>query len=313
MVELQIKVPEKFLDEEVRCGHTITRQMKELWAVELDLYMELKRVCDKHGLRFSADAGTLLGAVRHKGFIPWDDDMDFSMPRADYEKLREIAPTEFKHPYYFETFHSDPHFIYGTAKLLNLDTTGYISPFDLKHGIFIDIFPMDAWNDDEEMVLCQKKEISSLFAKYQRIVTCSYKNYVYQKGIPIHRKLARILYFLFLKVLNINTGGKIHRNIFKKYEQVCERYNGGTYDKVGAICVSLDDIVNIQDYDNLIETDYEFLKIPIIRHYDENLTTLYGNWHEMVKGGQLHTFKKLDTNKPFREVITPDVLKGYFD
>ncbi|MBR1621497.1 MAG: LicD family protein, partial [Prevotella sp.] len=101
MVNLKIKIPDTFLKEEVRCDYKITREMKELWAIELDLYMELKRVCNKFNLKFAADSGTLLGAIRHNGFIPWDDDMDFSMPREDYEKLCEIAPKEFAPPYYF--------------------------------------------------------------------------------------------------------------------------------------------------------------------------------------------------------------------
>ena len=87
MVELEIKLPEGFLEEEVIDGVKVDRKTKEIWAVEMDLYFQLRRVCEKYGLKYFADGGTLLGAVRHKGFIPWDDDMDFAMKRDDYEKL----------------------------------------------------------------------------------------------------------------------------------------------------------------------------------------------------------------------------------
>jgi lipopolysaccharide cholinephosphotransferase len=90
-------LPEKFWDEEIRNDYLVSTEMKKVWAIEMDLYREVTRVLNKYNLRYFTDGGTTLGGVRHKGFIPWDDDLDICVPREDYEKLLQLA-SEFKSP-----------------------------------------------------------------------------------------------------------------------------------------------------------------------------------------------------------------------
>lgn len=135
------------LDEEVIDGHLVTAETKKLWAVEMDLATHLLEVCNKYNLKIWATGGTLLGAVRHKGFIPWDDDMDFCMMRDDYNKLVEIGPKEFKDPYFFQSIYTD-NLGGGLVKLRNSNTTmlenGYWNYKERNLGCAIDIFVMDA-------------------------------------------------------------------------------------------------------------------------------------------------------------------------
>lgn len=306
MVDLKIEVPEVFFEEEERWGHKIDRQMKEVWAIELDLYAELKRVCDKYGLRVAANAGTILGAVRHKGFIPWDDDLDFMMPRKDYEVLCEVASEEFKHPYFFENFHVDPHFIYGDAKLLNLDTTGYENPYLTKHGIFIDIFPLDAYIDDERLFEQQWNEALNLFSRYQRVLTCNSFSYIMGKGISIPRRLARLYYYLKYKIMGAKVGGAYQKKLFAAFEKVCQRYNDRDDIKyIGELSfLQKNDRSLMADFDNLVMMDFEFIKIPVTCHYHDYLTMKYGNYQEPVKTGfAMHTFTVLDTGRSYIEVL----------
>lgn len=82
---------DKFFEAEERCGYHISEKMKKVWAVELKLLDYFDQLCREHNLRYYIAYGTLLGAVRHQGFIPWDDDIDVVMFRDDYEKLKVIS------------------------------------------------------------------------------------------------------------------------------------------------------------------------------------------------------------------------------
>ena len=153
MVPLKIKLPENFLEQEVRCGYTITKQIKEVWAIELDLLSLLQDICDKNEIKYFADSGTMLGAIRNKGFIPWDDDIDISMMREDFDKFCKIAKKQLKYPYFFQDEDTEPGSLRGHAKLMRLDTTAILkSELDRKlnfsQGIFIDVFCFDNLPDD---------------------------------------------------------------------------------------------------------------------------------------------------------------------
>ena len=93
-------IPESFFREEDRLGFHITVEQKKLWAVQLELLQEFDRICKKHRIRYFGTGGTLLGAIRHKGYIPWDDDIDVSMPKEEYEKFCNVAPQEVREPFF---------------------------------------------------------------------------------------------------------------------------------------------------------------------------------------------------------------------
>ena len=84
-------IPPDFYNEEIRCGYNIKNNVKKIWAIQLDLLDHLLSVCKKYEIRIFVFAGTLLGAVRHKGFIPWDDDIDVCLLKDDYENLLSVA------------------------------------------------------------------------------------------------------------------------------------------------------------------------------------------------------------------------------
>lgn len=142
-IETKIKTS---LENAVKEQEEKNRILRKLQLTELEILRELDRVCRKHNLRYYIVGGTLIGAVRHKGFIPWDDDIDVSMPRKDFNKLCKIAKEEFSGDYFLQTRKTDKKCYFYYAKLRKSGT--YFGEDKFEHtpihkGIFMDIFPLD--------------------------------------------------------------------------------------------------------------------------------------------------------------------------
>ncbi|MDH5601049.1 MAG: LicD family protein [Gammaproteobacteria bacterium] len=123
------------------------RILRRAQLIMLDMLVEFDAICQKHQLQYWLDSGTLLGAVRHKGFIPWDDDIDVSMPLEDYEKFLNVARSNFSSDIFFQTSETDKNFKFDYIKLRS--NKARIVEFhekdkDIKYhqGVFVDIFPM---------------------------------------------------------------------------------------------------------------------------------------------------------------------------
>lgn len=124
-------------------------EVQELQAIELDLFRELVRICSLHNIRFFMAEGSLLGAVRHKGFIPWDDDIDVAMLREDYERFLQVAPKELGAQYTLQHQSVMDNYWLPFAKIrLITDSTKFrqthIAHLTENNGPFLDIFPLDS-------------------------------------------------------------------------------------------------------------------------------------------------------------------------
>lgn len=121
--------------------------IKKVWQVEIELFELVEKICKKHNIKFFADAGTLLGAVRHKGFIPWDDDIDLVMFRKDYNKFRKVVKKELPGDFFCQDGYNDKGFYGGMLHIRKNETTAIqlksFPNITYHQGIFIDIFPLD--------------------------------------------------------------------------------------------------------------------------------------------------------------------------
>ena len=137
------------LEEESRADFLVSTKRKKVWYVELKILEQFDMFCRENNLTYFVDFGALLGAVRHKGFIPWDDDIDVTMPRPDYQLFLELAPKWFKEPYFVQNYYTDSNDnrISMISKIRDDRTTmldkNYNFPPEYHQGIFLDVFPLD--------------------------------------------------------------------------------------------------------------------------------------------------------------------------
>lgn len=280
MLPIQIELPEGFLDEEVRCGYTVSAEMKKLWAVELDLLAEFDRVCRKHGLTYFVEGGTLLGAVRHKGFVPWDDDIDVVIPRRDYQKLTEIAAEEFRQPYFFQTSFTDPGLVMGGSRLRNSDTT-LISDFENRRpyqnkGIFIDIFVLDNIPDSRTTLEHAKRVLKG----YWRILR--YASYYESYFVPGRRyAVKRMILGKFSRGLKHIFG--IER-LSRGYERYCRQWVDENTERVGTLeCSRGRNIYQRKWFESVSYIPFESISVPVPTQYHDVLVETYGEDYMVLK------------------------------
>lgn len=146
---------DNFFQDETREGFLVEAEMKHAWAAELEVLAQIDKICAENGIMYYADSGTLLGAVRHKGFIPWDDDMDICMMRKDYIKFLSVASKGLPSSMKLLSIESSADWDEAFVRVVN-DTKVDFTEEHLKewHGcpwiVGVDIFPLDALPDNEE-------------------------------------------------------------------------------------------------------------------------------------------------------------------
>lgn len=279
MKVLSISVPERFWKEEVRSGYQVTEERKQLWAVEIDLLCQLDRVCRKHKLHYCVGAGTLLGAVRHAGFIPWDNDLDVYMLRPYYNKLMKLK-NEFSKKYHLQNSYTERGFYIPHAKLRNTETTGYVmveKDLDIQKGVFIDIFPLDGVCIDYEKNNKQREKNRSYINALE-----GYNHYVNNKSDVFISKLASSCVADLAKQF-----------VFTLYDRNLMEYSKKETKIWGNRTLVFDCPKSgrpLQDYMKLKWVPFEFIKVPIPVNYDELLTQQYGNYMRIPKNenGSMH-------------------------
>ena len=262
-------------------------ELRTLQRCILDIALEFRRICDRHGLNYFLIGGTLLGAVRHGGFIPWDDDMDVGMLREDYEKFLKMCPRELSSRYFLQTDESDASYAFGYAKIRVNGTMlvqDYATHSKQHNGVFLDIFPYD----DMPSGKAQQK-IHYLLYKCVKWSALGKTDYDFQDHKQ--RKFANSMRLLFLP-FSKNTMVGLEEKVCKMFRNdACENAInlGGAYQYREYTAKA-----GLKKVTTLSFEGYDF-KVP--SNYKDLLTQMYGNYMELPpveKRGNQHQMVEMD-------------------
>lgn len=259
---------------------------------ELEILENFIFCCEKINLKYYVTYGTLIGAVRHEGFIPWDDDVDVLMPREDYEKFITEAKEYLPENYFIQTMKTDPNYALNFAKLRDSNTTlfeKHVLDIDINHGIFIDIFPIDGYRKGENKVLDFRVKNTPVFEE-------SDKNFISNTLNGFNRKFTYKLSEIIPNKLKIDIS-KISVPKDNPKFQDCD-YVACLVDNFHIIPFKKDIL------GEGVKLNFENLKVNAPEKYDEYLKCLYGDYMKLPPEDQRvnhHNFHIVDINKSFRE------------
>ena len=286
-------LPESFFKEEVICDFKVDLARKKLWAISLDLLFKFDEVCRKHHIKYMLAYGSLLGIIRHHGFIPWDDDIDIFMVREEYEKLKSLKG-EFSNPYFLQ-FPGDDGYLYSFAKLRNSNTTALSDAFRFEtfnQGMPLDIFILDNFNP--ETVDNDLKKVRDLVFECSTLMRRSNprpteKDLRYMQHFPIVRKGAEVI---------------------QELDAVLTGNHGVSSDYYACLCNLIYDIKHgifkKEDIDNLEDAEFYGHLVLIPKNYDSVLSVIYGDYMALPPvetRGTWHNQVLYDMDRPFIDYV----------
>ena len=259
--------------------------LDELKKIEFDILKHFDAFCKDHNIRYYLSNGTLLGAIKYKKFIPWDDDVDVLIPRDDYDRLLNIYKDS--EQYKLFAFEKDGKFHYPFAKLCDLSTQKVISNFRSSEaipGLEIDIFPLDCWNPEYEMA---QKEVQSILRERVFLEASQLKKSPTKKGVK------SFVWKLISLYARIRTNKYFNKKIIKKSK--ANKQENPSYVGCKAWCIYGEkEIIPAEVFADVTYVEFEGEMFPAPIGYDTYLKSLYGDyWSDPPKEKQKthHSFK----------------------
>ena len=288
-----LEFKDSFFEGETRHGFYIEPMMKQAWAASLEVLAEIDRICKKYAIKYFAYWGTLLGAVRHGGLIPWDDDIDIAMLRPDYQRFMEVAPGEFRESFELISLYTDNDWTDMLYRVINgrcIDLTEeHLKQF---HGcpylVGIDVFPLDYASRDQEEDATQMHLVDLILHAVEVADQ-------YASNLCSPQELVSVL-------SPIEELCGIHFDINRPFaqqlrilgDQISALYQEQDGDEVGIVVKRITNRPNFhmpkEYYENTVDMPFEQMTIPVPVGYDEILKLMYGDYMQMINCGGGHEY-----------------------
>ena len=266
--------------------------LKRLHEVQVEIVSDVDKFCKENDITYFLIAGSLLGSIRHKGFIPWDDDIDIGMMRSDYEKFIKLYPNNSKNKYYVQSLETDPKYWQSYAKVRKSNTLMIeerVKDLSVNKEIFIDVFPFDKVSD----LGYEKVKIRANLIKVIRdtIYLKRHIKKLYECNFKIFATVLRIfpvkfLYFMQKKMMTYYQNKNTHH---------CICYIGEYKTR--------NEYMNIDDFLPVKKGDFENKKFNILNNPHAYLEKIYGNYMELPPVNKRIT----------HGILKVDFLKGDLD
>lgn len=269
----------------IREGYNLTdEELRRVQEIQQDLIAEVKRICNKCGIHYNMVGGTMLGAIRHKGYIPWDDDADIGFLRAEYEKFRKACKTELNHEkYYMQDLRDTEGYRWGYGKLRRKNTEFVrlgqeFMPYE--QGISIDLMPFDNVPDN-------------LLARRIHFFRC----FLYRKlfwsevGSRVEKKLRVKIIYKIIRLIPM-------KMIIKSYQRFIDRGQRKRTELVRILTFPTPKGIYGYErrwYLQLAQYPFESMRLPGAKDYDGYLRIKYGNYMEMppIEKRKVHPVSRL--------------------
>jgi len=282
-----LSFPEEFFADQEREGFFVSETMKRYWACLMEIMNVVDGICRKYDITYFADYGTLLGAVRHKGFVPWDDDIDLALKRPDYDRLLEVLPYELPEGYWLSSpFTNEDHRSFwsgvSNGRELNLSKEHLAQFYGCPFVAAIDLFPLDYLPRDPQ----EAEVVRSLFYSIWRIIQMVKDQH---PQAEIEKSLREIEGFLDIQ---IDRSRNLRSQLWGLANQLVASYGeeDGDYLVQWRAYVLGKVKYDKHWYDQTEYVPFETTAVPIANGSDEILKTLYGDWSRRVRGGQDHEY-----------------------
>ncbi len=291
--------PIDFFRDEVRCGFYIPTAIKQVWAAELTILSEIDRICEKYGIRYFANYGTFLGAVRHGGFVPWDDDLDLCMLRDDYNRFREVADAELPEKYAIHDYERKEGHWLLLARVVNRDRISF-APEDLNlwhnypYLAGVDIFIKDYLYPEEKEERARDDEILRILALADGIVEGRLRKEAIEKQLSETEAQYHIRFDRSLDTRHMGI------ELYRLAEKQMSRVSAGESDQIQQIYPGM-----LKDwkgqpkvwYEKNIRIPFEGTTVPVPEQYDTVLRDIYGDYTVVRKAAVWHDYPYFETQR----------------